>query len=153
MTCSRNPAFVACLWACSALLGCAPAGNVRGADAAASSPPREVRISGPSRPSLVPPPLRRGSFLSPQAVSAVDVSDDGKSVAVGTMAFRHDRNFFLLSAADGKALWGRHVEPWAPYQVAAVAGEGDGALLTREIEHLRPIEGWLEREVEGIERF
>jgi hypothetical protein len=43
------------------------------------------------------------------------------------MAFRHDHNFFLLSAADGgKVLWGRYVEPWAPSQVAALAGESDG---------------------------
>jgi hypothetical protein len=33
------------------------------------------------------------------------------------MAFRHDRYFWLL-ADDGKVLWGRYLEPWAPAQVA-----------------------------------
>jgi hypothetical protein len=37
------------------------------------------------------------AILPPQSVSAVDVSDDGRFVALGTMAFRHDRNFWLLS--------------------------------------------------------
>jgi len=105
---------VACLWTCFP-----PPGR------AADAPPPAIAIGGPSGPSRVPPPLRRGTFLSPQAVSAVDVSDDGRFVAAGTMAFRHDRNFFLLSAADGKLHWGRHVEPWAPSRVAALAGEGD----------------------------
>jgi glyoxylase-like metal-dependent hydrolase (beta-lactamase superfamily II) len=33
------------------------------------------------------------------------------------MAFRHDHNFWLL-AADGRVLWGRYLDPWAPWQVA-----------------------------------
>jgi glyoxylase-like metal-dependent hydrolase (beta-lactamase superfamily II) len=128
VTCHRKRVFVvACLWTCCTLLGGAAAGGARGDDVAASPARREVRIGGPSRASLVPSPLRRGTFLSPQAVSAVDVSDESRFVAVGTMAFRHDRNFFVLSAKDGgKVLWGRYVEPWAPSQVAALAGEGDG---------------------------
>src|SRR6185503_12437654 len=86
-----------------------------------------VQVGGAPRASRVPAPLRRGTFLAPQGVSAVDVSDNGRFVAVGTMAFRHDRNFFLLSTTDGgKVLWGRHVEPWAPSQVAALADGGDG---------------------------
>src|SRR5687768_1960845 len=95
---------------------------------AATPPPQMVRIGEPTEgPSRVPAPLRQGTFLPPQAVAAVDVSDDGRSVAVGTMAFRHDRNFFMLSADRGRVLWGRHVEPWAPSRVAALADEGAGA--------------------------
>jgi glyoxylase-like metal-dependent hydrolase (beta-lactamase superfamily II) len=84
-------------------------------------------IGGPANPSRVPPALRQGTFISPQAVSAVDISDDGKTVVVGTMAFRHDRNFFVMSAEGGKLLWGRHIEPWAPYEVAALSGDGGAA--------------------------
>jgi glyoxylase-like metal-dependent hydrolase (beta-lactamase superfamily II) len=35
------------------------------------------------------------------------------------MAFRNDRNFWLLSD-DGKIQWGRYLPPWAPFQVAAL---------------------------------
>jgi glyoxylase-like metal-dependent hydrolase (beta-lactamase superfamily II) len=121
MTDYRKRVFVvAWLCTCSTVFGYAAA-------AGELPPPRAVQIGGPPHPTRVPPPLRRGTFLSPQCVSAVDVSEDRNSVAVGTMAFRHDRNFFVLSAADGgKVLWGRHVEPWAPLQVAALAGQGDG---------------------------
>jgi glyoxylase-like metal-dependent hydrolase (beta-lactamase superfamily II) len=115
---------VACVWTCCTLLAGGAAGAARGDEGAAAP---VIRIGEPPRPSRVPPPLRRGTFLAPQGVSAVDVSDDGRSVAVGTMAFRHDRNFFVLSAAEGgRLLWGRHVEPWAPYQVAALTGEREG---------------------------
>src|SRR6185436_1745220 len=112
MTDCRNCRFVtAWLWACCAAL-------VSAADVIPAPPAIQIgAVTGPSR---VPPALRRGNFLSPQAISAVDVSDDGKLVAVGTMAFRHDRNFFVLSADDGKVLWGRHIEPWAPFQIAAL---------------------------------
>src|SRR6476659_2734249 len=85
-----------------------------------------IEIGGPPVASRMPPALRRGTFLFPQAVSAVDVSEDGGFVAVGTMAFRQARNLFLLSAADGKVAWGRNVQPWAPSQLAALSGEGDG---------------------------
>jgi glyoxylase-like metal-dependent hydrolase (beta-lactamase superfamily II) len=53
-------------------------------------------------------------------VSAIDISDDGKSVGITTMAFRHDRNFWFLSA-EGKVLWGRYVQPWAPFQAAVLS--------------------------------
>src|SRR5207247_2265811 len=98
----------------------------RGKRPARAAAPRTVTIGGESGQSRVPPPLRRGRFLSAQAVAAVDIGDDGQSVAVGTMAFRHDRNFFLLSSAAGKILSARYVEPWAPAQVAALAREGGG---------------------------
>jgi len=98
------------------------AAKSRGADAGLSPEMRNVQIGAQANTSRVPQPLRQGTFLSPQCVSAVDVSEGGQFVAVGTMAFRQDRNFFLLSVADaGKVLWGRHIEPWAPSQVAALA--------------------------------
>ena len=65
----------------------------------------------------VPKPLRQGEFLSPQSVSALAISPDGRQLAVTTMAFRHDRNFWLLDVG-GRVLWGRYLEPWAPSQVA-----------------------------------
>lgn len=74
--------------------------------------------AGPGR---VPPLWRQGEFLPPQAISAVDVSSHGHSIAVSTLAFRHDRNFWLVDG-DGKIQWGRHVAPWAPFQVAALPG-------------------------------
>jgi hypothetical protein len=74
-------------------------------------------IIAPPQPSRVPNSLRQGEFLSPQSVSALAISPDGRQLAVTTMAFRHDRNFWLL-ADDGRVLWGRYLEPWAPGQVA-----------------------------------
>jgi glyoxylase-like metal-dependent hydrolase (beta-lactamase superfamily II) len=81
-----------------------------------------VQVAPAAASSRVPNVLRQGTFLSPQAVSSVDVTDDG-SVAVCTMAFRHDKNFWLLSS-KGEPLWGRQVAPWAPFQSAAAAGGG-----------------------------
>jgi glyoxylase-like metal-dependent hydrolase (beta-lactamase superfamily II) len=66
--------------------------------------------------------LRQGTFLAPQAISSIDVTDLG-SVAVSTLAFRHDKNFWLLSP-KGEPEWGRQVAPWAPFQSAASAGGG-----------------------------
>jgi hypothetical protein len=59
----------------------------------------------PSEPSRVPDPLRQGEFFSPQSVSALAISPDGRQLAVTTMAFRHDHNFWLL-AEDSRILWG-----------------------------------------------
>lgn len=87
-----------------------------------------IQIGPPLEQSQAPPPLRQGSFLPPQSVSALDVGDvgdDGRTVAVGTMAFRHDRNFWMLSAETGEVVWGRYLETWAPAQVA-VLSEGHG---------------------------
>ncbi len=75
------------------------------------------RTIAPPASSRVPKALRQGEFLSPQSVSALGISPDGQQLAVTTMAFRHDRNFWLL-AEDGRVLRGRYVEPWAPSQVA-----------------------------------
>ena len=77
------------------------------------------RTIAPTESSRVSKPLRQGEFLSPQSVSALAISPDGRQLAVTTMAFRHDRNFWLLSD-DGRVLWGRYLEPWAPSQVAFV---------------------------------
>ena len=80
-----------------------------------------TEIAPPRGATRVPDVLRQGTFLRPQAVSAVEVSGDGRSIAVSTLAFRHDRNFWLLSSG-GEPLWGRHVAPWAPFQVVASPG-------------------------------
>lgn len=72
--------------------------------------------AGPTR---VPPLWRQGAFLRPQDVAALDVGD--RHIAVATMAFRHDRNFWVLSP-EGEILWGRHVAPWAPFQAVALDG-------------------------------
>ncbi|OAI46315.1 hypothetical protein AYO44_11480 [Planctomycetaceae bacterium SCGC AG-212-F19] len=84
---------------------------------------QHVAIGDPLDQSKVPPLLAQDRFLPAQSISAVDVSGDGKRIAVATMAFRHDRNFWVISD-EGKLLWGRYVLPWAPYQVA-VTGKGD----------------------------
>src|SRR6516162_5134919 len=97
-------------------------------DSAAQQPAapvmRTIQIGTPVKSSNVPDAWRQGTFLKPQSVSAVDVSDDGRFVGVTTMAFRQDRNFWLLTD-DGKVSWGRYVEPWAPFQ-AAVLPQGKG---------------------------
>ncbi len=72
---------------------------------------QKTTIGAAGRPSLVPDPWRQGAFLHPQDVSAVEVGPDGR-VAVTTMAFRHDRNFWVLSD-EGKVLASRYVAPWA----------------------------------------
>jgi glyoxylase-like metal-dependent hydrolase (beta-lactamase superfamily II) len=81
-----------------------------------------VVVARPAERSRVPNVLRQGTFLAPQAISSVDVSDDG-GIAVCTLAFRHDKNFWLLSS-KGEPQWGRQVAPWAPFQSVASAGSG-----------------------------
>ncbi|HEY7314893.1 MAG TPA: MBL fold metallo-hydrolase [Gemmataceae bacterium] len=85
---------------------------------------KAVAIGTAVKQSAVPDAWRQGTFLKPQSVSALDVSADGRFIGVTTMAFRHDRNFWLLSQ-DGKVQWGRYVQPWAPFQ-AAVLPDGKG---------------------------
>jgi hypothetical protein len=63
----------------------------------------------------------KGVFLAPQAISAVDVSSDGKFITVGTMAFSHDANVWQFDAA-GRVISSRYFPPWAPMQVATLAG-------------------------------
>lgn len=64
-------------------------------------------------------PLRS---LAPQAVSAVDVSEDGRVITVGTMAFSHEPNVWRF-AADGTMLDQRRFPPFAPMQVTTLSGE------------------------------
>src|SRR5262249_27337057 len=85
---------------------------------------RNINIGDPEK-SRVPAPFQQETFLHRRAVSALDISDDGKSIAVASMAFRHDRNFWLLGR-DGKIQWGRFVEPWAPFQTAILPGGRSG---------------------------
>jgi hypothetical protein len=87
------------------------------ADSAEAQP---IQIGSPLDRSRVPALLRQGTVLPPQSVSVLDVSDDGRFVAVGTIAFRHVRNFWLLSAETGEPAWGRYVETWARTGAGAV---------------------------------
>ena len=84
---------------------------------------QNLRVGTPLARSNVPSVLRQGEFLPPQSVTALDISDDNRFVAVTTMAFRDSHNFWLVSA-DGKILWSRYVLSWAPFQVAALPGAG-----------------------------
>ncbi len=102
------------------LCGLALSGGVETKPGEAWQPLPLICVIAPAQPSRVPQPLRQGEFLSPQSISAVAVSPDGRQLAVTTMGFRHDRNFWLL-AADGQVLWGRYLEPWAPGQVAVLS--------------------------------
>jgi glyoxylase-like metal-dependent hydrolase (beta-lactamase superfamily II) len=69
----------------------------------------------------VPDVAAQDNLLSPQAVSAVNVSADGKFITVGTMAFSHDSNVWQFGP-DGSVLAKRNFPPWAPMQVATLAG-------------------------------
>ena len=69
----------------------------------------------------VPEPLAQGVPLAPQAVSSVDVSDDGRTITVTTLSFRQDPNVWVLSS-EGKILFGRNIAPWAPYEGVALDG-------------------------------
>ncbi len=89
---------------------------------AGAAPGLDRRIVAPPLPTRVPKPLHQGNFLSPQSVSALAISPDSRQIAVATMAFRHDKNFWLLDN-DGRVLWGRYLEPWAPGQVAFLPKE------------------------------
>src|SRR6185503_13550943 len=71
--------------------------------------------------SQVPEVTAQGRFLAPQAISAVDLSADGKFITVGTMAFSHDANVWQLSS-DGAVIAKQHFPPWAPMQVATLNG-------------------------------
>jgi len=82
---------------------------------------RQVEIASPASKSRVPDVTARGRFLAPQAISAVDVSPDGKFITVGTMAFSHDANVWQLDE-DGTVIAKRHFPPWAPMQVATLSG-------------------------------
>lgn len=82
---------------------------------------RHVEIAPDARQSQVPWATAQGRVLSPQAVSAVFISADGKIITVGTMAFSHEANVWQF-APDGSVLASRHFPPWAPMQVATLSG-------------------------------
>jgi glyoxylase-like metal-dependent hydrolase (beta-lactamase superfamily II) len=86
-----------------------------------SPPPKIIPVGKPEAQTKVPPALRRGSFLPPQSVAAVNISDDGQYIAAATMAFRDDYNFHLVSSG-GKLLSSRYLLPWAPFQAAILPG-------------------------------
>ncbi len=75
----------------------------------------------PAVESSVPSATAQGHSLAPQAVSAVDISPDGLSITVGTMAFSHEPNVWLLST-DGAVREKRNFPPWAPMQVSTLGG-------------------------------
>jgi glyoxylase-like metal-dependent hydrolase (beta-lactamase superfamily II) len=94
---------------------------VRANNAFAGLAVRQLEIASPAPKSRVPEVTARGRFLAPQAISAVDVSADGRFITVGTMAFSHDANVWQL-APDGRVIAKRHFPPWAPMQVATLTG-------------------------------
>ncbi len=69
---------------------------------------QSIRIGARRAHMNVPPVLRQGTFLGPQNVSALDISEDGRLIAVATMAFRQDRNLWLISG-EGKLRSGRYL--------------------------------------------
>ena len=87
----------------------------------AASTLQTVRIAPLLPKSQVPVTTAQGRSLSPQAISAIDISPDGEFITVGTMAFSHDANVWQF-APDGSITAKRHFPPWAPMQVATLAG-------------------------------
>ena len=91
----------------------------------------QVQVAPLAQKSRVPDVTAQGRFLAPQAISAVDVSADGKFITVGTMAFSHDANVWQFVA-------GRHGDRQAPFPAVGAdasrhaawrAGDGCGARL------------------------
>ena len=80
-----------------------------------------TQLSPSIAPTRVPATTAQGRTLAPQAISAVDISADGQHITVGTMAFSHDANVWLL-APDGTVSASRHFPPFAPMQVATLNG-------------------------------
>jgi glyoxylase-like metal-dependent hydrolase (beta-lactamase superfamily II) len=89
-------------------------------DALADLAVQRIEIAPPVE-SRVPEVTAQNRALAPQAVSAIDISADGKFITVGTMAFSHDANVWQF-APDGAVLAKHHFPPWAPMQVATLAG-------------------------------
>jgi glyoxylase-like metal-dependent hydrolase (beta-lactamase superfamily II) len=82
---------------------------------------RSVEIGPKAARTAVPEVSTQDRVLKPQAVSAVDISADGNFITVGTMAFSHDANVWVL-APDGTVISKANLPPWAPMQVATLAG-------------------------------
>src|SRR5574341_2624553 len=89
--------------------------------AVAAAVVQRVQIMLPAVRSHLPQVTAQNNVLAPQAVSAIDISADGKIMTVGTMAFSHDANVWQF-APDGTILAKRHFPPWAPMQVATLPG-------------------------------
>src|SRR5262245_30111881 len=81
----------------------------------------KIEIAPRDRSSRVPDVSAQGNMLAPQAVSAVNISADGKFITVGTMAFNHDANVWQFDAG-GAVLARRNFPPWAPMQVVTFSG-------------------------------
>src|SRR5262249_5626443 len=118
---SIAPCLLAIVLAVQASLAAEPEGK-SAARPSVAPVMRTIQIGTPVKASNVPDAWRQGVFLKPQSVSAVDVSDDGRFVGVTTMAFRQDRNFWLLSAGARSGerpqhvvSWGRYGQPLAPF--------------------------------------
>jgi len=94
---------------------------------------RQIQVAPLAAQSSVPLVTAQGRSLAPQAVSAVDISADGKFITVGTMAFSHDANVWLF-ASDGTVKAKRNVQPWAPLQVGAL---GSGTVLAAGLAYSR----------------
>jgi hypothetical protein len=82
---------------------------------------REIEIAPRAAQSRVPDATAQAGFMAPQAVSAVNISADGNFITIGTMAFSHDANVWQFRA-DGSLIANRNFPPWAPMQVATLAG-------------------------------
>jgi glyoxylase-like metal-dependent hydrolase (beta-lactamase superfamily II) len=82
---------------------------------------KHVSIAPPAAASQVPAATAQGLLLAPQAISAIDISADNKVITVGTLAFSHDANVWQFGL-DGTILARRNFPPWAPIQVATLAG-------------------------------
>src|SRR5262245_9360103 len=89
--------------------------------AAAAPAVQHVQVAPLAPRSQVSEVTAQGRFLSPQAVSALDISADGRFITVGTMAFSHDANVWQF-APDGTILARHYFPPWAPMQVATLSG-------------------------------
>ncbi|MEX2141364.1 MAG: MBL fold metallo-hydrolase [Pirellulales bacterium] len=96
-------------------------GCLRTNDAFAELTVDQVEIAPPAKKSRVPAVTAQDGIPAPQAISAVDISADGKLITVGTMAFSHDSNVWQFGP-DGTVLAKRHFPPWAPLQVATLPG-------------------------------
>lgn len=84
---------------------------------------RQIQIAPPAAQPSVPAATAQGRRLAAQAISAVDISADGKFITIGTLAHSHDANVWQF-ASDGNVLAKRHLPPWAPMQVATLNGGG-----------------------------
>ncbi len=119
----EQPAFARRSWLKSALQRLCLLALLSAFTSSAELTVRQIQVAPPAAESRVPLPNAQGRPLAPQAISAVDISADGKFITAGTMAFSHDANVWQF-APDGTLLAKRHLPPWAPMQVATLNGGG-----------------------------